>query len=80
LGARLRLPVWISNREPLRFGDGQTNSHNPNGHSFTGEVEHLVRFTPFPASKLTAMKNALRDAAGDGLSNYLRGRPLKACP
>jgi hypothetical protein len=35
-----------------------------NGHAFTGLVEAGVTLTPFPASKLTNVKQALRNSVG----------------
>ena len=42
-----------------------TNEPNGNHHSFTGTVAVSVTLTPFPATKLTNVKQALRDSVGD---------------
>jgi hypothetical protein len=53
-----------------------------NGHSFTGHVRYWVRFTPFPATKLSETKKALRDKVGTNLPGgfaALGTRNLKDC-
>jgi hypothetical protein len=51
----------------------------PNGHSFVGEVLFKVRFTPFPASKLTETKKWLRDRAGDSIPDFSTGKGFRDC-
>ena len=49
------------------------------GHSFVGEVMFKVRFTPFPASKLTETKKWLRDRAGDSIPDFSTGPGFRDC-
>jgi hypothetical protein len=47
--------------------DFEPSADVPNTHSFHGQVVFEVRFTPFPASQLTATKKSLRDRAGKNI-------------
>lgn len=51
----------------------------PNAHTFIGSVDFAVKFTPFPASQLTATKKRLRDLAGKNLSEP-SVKKYKECP
>lgn len=51
----------------------------PNAHKFSGHADFDVRFTPFPASQLTATKKRLRDLAGKNISGP-QVKSLKECP
>lgn len=51
----------------------------PNAHTFRGNVEFRVRFTPFPASEFTAAKKRLRDGVGRNVNAPSGGRQ-KDCP
>lgn len=46
------------------YSHPMTNEIDGNGHAFDGTVEATVTLTPFPATKLTAVKQALRDSVG----------------
>jgi hypothetical protein len=47
--------------------DFEPSADVPNTHKFSGTVLFEVRFTPFPASQLTATKKGLRDRAGKNI-------------
>lgn len=74
-GPSLRIPPPAKSRftsmKPFNLGCKDRYSHGwdpaadvPNAHSFLGTVDFRARFTPFPASQLTATKQRLRDLAG----------------
>jgi hypothetical protein len=51
-----------------------------NAHKFRGQVYFEVRFTPFPASQLTATKKRLRDRLGKDISPPSLPDSVRDCP
>jgi len=76
----------FTGRKPFGLGCKDRYSHGwdpaagvPNAHTFQGNVDFRVRFTPFPASQLAATKQRLRDLAGKPIHEPSVTN-LRACP